>query len=257
MGRMVVRRRVPVDDDPVPPTPSEDLPRRTLRTGWGPVSNALAPHAGVLAVGTVVLAIGCVALLIALVGSRQPSILATSDPAVVDTFDRPDGSALDDLPGGGSWETVGEWEVVAGSAYLKEAPDGGGRGFALLPGSSDRARIAATMFGLADDGGVVARYQGPGDHLALTPVSALGTWRVDVVAGGEVVETQAMGLVGVEEGMRAELVVRGDAAWVIVDGQVRGTIDVGAAPDEGQVGLVAGVADGGSTRFDDVARERP
>jgi hypothetical protein len=207
-------------------------------------------------VGTVVLAALVVALLIALVGSRQPSIVGTSDPAVVDTFGGTDGSTLGDLPGGGTWETVGRWEVVAGTTYLAEAPDGGGRGYALLPGSSGTARIAATLQGLADDGGIVARYQGPDDHIALTPVEALGTWRVDVFAGGEAVVSQAMGLIGVEEGMRAELVLRGDQAWVIIDGQVRGSVDIGAAPDEGQVGLVAGLQTGGSTRFDDVARER-
>jgi hypothetical protein len=146
---------------------------------------------------------------------------------------------------------------VAGSAYLAEGPGEGERGYALVPGSSGPARIAATMYGLADDGGVVARYRGPDDHIALTPVTGLGTWRLDVVVGGEVVVTQALGLIGVEEGMRAELVVRHDQAWAIIDGQVRGTVDVGAAPDEGQVGLVAAVEDGGSTRFDDVARERP
>jgi len=202
-----------------------------------------------------VLAVLVVGLLIALVGSRQPSISGTSDPAVVDTFDVPDGSALGELPDGESWEATGTWEVVAGAAYLAAAPDGGGRGFALLPGSSDRARIAATLYGLADDGGLVTRYQGPDDHIALLPVEALGTWRIDVVAGGEVVATESMGLIGVEEGMRAELVVRGDRAWVIIDGQVRGAMDVGEAPDEGQVGLVAGLESGGSTRFDDVARE--
>jgi hypothetical protein len=282
-GGRVVRRRPTVDDDVVRPVTAEEaaplddapgdaappatgggvadddggLPRRPVRTGWGPVSGALAPHAGVLAVGTVLLAILVVALLIALVGSRQTSIVAASDPAVVDTFDRPDGAALDELPGGGSWTTTGSWEVVGGAAYLAEAPDGGGRGFALLPGTSGRARIAATFFGIADDGGLVARYQGPDDHIALLPVEGLGTWRVDVVAGGEVVATQAMGLVGADEGMRAELVVREDTAWVIVDGQVRGRMDVAEAPSEGQVGLVAGLDSGGSTRFDDVARERP
>lgn len=254
-SRVTPRRR----EEPAAAAPPGDevtLPRRVDRVGRGPVTGALAPFAGVLAVGVLILAILVVALAIAVVGGRQPDLVATTDPFTVERFAGEDGSSLGRLYSGGEWETIGEWEVVAGAAHLTALPDGADRGFALLPGSSGRARIAATIVGVADDSGIVARYTGPDDYVALLPLTQAGSWRVVVVAGGEEVSSDAVGLVGADVGTRIELVVRGGTAWAIVDGQVVGTYAIKEAPAEGRVGLVAGLASGASGRFDDVGRER-
>jgi hypothetical protein len=241
------------------PTPREDtvdLPLRVERTGGGPITSSLARYAGVLTVLVLVLAIACVGLLIAVVGSRQPDLVATTDPFTVDRFHNPDGSGLGRLFSGGEWEQVGRWEVVGGAAYLVETGEGLDKGFALLPGTSNRARIAATFYGLADDAGLVARYQGPEDHVSLTPVPDQGTWLLRVIVDGEIASEESVGLVGTGDGTRAEIVVRDDRAWVIINGRVTGTYDIADAPSRGQVGMVAGLSSGSSGRFDDIGRER-
>jgi hypothetical protein len=233
-----------------------DLPLRVERTGRGPITASLARFTGVLAVLVLILAIACVGLLIAVVGSRQPDLVATTDPFTVDRFHNPDGSPLGRLFSGGEWEQVGRWEVVGGATYLVETPDGRDTGFALLPGSSNRSRIAATFYGLADDAGIVTRYQGPDDYVSLTPVPDQGTWLLRVIVDGETTSEESVGLVGTGDGTRAEIVVRDDNAWVIINGRVTGTYDIAAAPSRGQVGMVAGLSSGSSGRFDDIGRER-
>ncbi len=257
---------VAVDEDPpaaAGPTEAASaadevgMPRRPERTGHGPVGDLVLRLGGPLLVLLVLLVVLVVGLVIVVVGSRQPDIVTLRDSGTVDTFARADGELIGAPPLLGPWETEGEWRIVAGTAYLAAAPTDG-TGFALLPGEVGDGRVAATILGIQGEGGIVARYTGPGDYVSLRPVPDQATWQVEVVAGGEVVSAQQVGLVGAPEGSRVELVLDGSTASVITDGQLRGDpIDIGGAPASGQVGLIAGLDDqGSSSRFDDVARER-
>lgn len=253
-------RLVDIEDEPSPTGDAVDpgpdrLPLRTLRQGRGPVTSALAPYAGVLTVLCTLLALAVLGLVITVVGGTQPNVLPPADEATIDSFDRPDGELIGRSPGAGAWATVGSWAIVASAAYLRDAPQGMDRGFATVAGDDRDVRVGATFFGVDDTGGIVARYVGPDDHIALLPVPELGTWRIDVVVGGEVVATESLGLVAAPEGVRAELVLAGDTAYAIVAGQVRGDVDVSQGPRSGAVGLVASVRDGASARFGDVVRE--
>ncbi|MGI8939132.1 MAG: hypothetical protein ACR2JF_13150 [Iamia sp.] len=247
--------------DPSPEaTAPEDavrLPRRPERTGHGPVGDMLLRLGGPLLIIVGLLVVMVVALVVVLVGSRQPDIVALRDSGTVDTFNRPDGEEIGAAPLLDPWDTEGEWRIVDGTAYLASAP-GSGTGFALLPGTVGNGRVAATILGIQGEGGIVARYTGPDDYMSLRPVPEEASWRLDVVAGGEVVATEQFGLVGAPEGSRVELILDGATASVIIGGQLRGeSVDVSAGAESGQVGLVAALDDlGGSSRFDDVARER-
>lgn len=209
-----------------------------------------------MTLAVVLLAAACAGLLIVVLGSRQPSIIQDRQPGVVDTFTRDDGSLLDELPDGRSWQLEGTWEIVAGSTFLRTPPEGAATGFAVLPDEATRQRISATVFGVSRAGGLVARYQSLDHYVSLVPLPTYGTWQVAVVRAGQVVQSANVGLVETAEGSRAELVVSGERAWVIVDGSVRGEpVDISAAPDSGKAGLIARLEDGASTRFDVIAYE--
>ncbi|HXH56154.1 hypothetical protein [Iamia sp.] len=254
--RAFAEPRSTVADDPDPAVGSS-LPARPRRRGRGPITGSLAPYAGVLTVVCLLLVVAIIALVVVVIGARQPNIVASTDPQVVDSFDRSDADSLGDAPDLGPWEAIGAWGIVGGTAYLREPPSGDPRGFALLPGEHERVRIAATLRGLDGNGGLVARYQDPGDHLALYPVPTAGTWRISIVVDGEEVVSQDVGLVDTDDGARAELVVNDATAFALIDGQVRGRIPVDPAPDTGRAGVTASLEAGGSTRFDEVALETP
>ncbi|WCO66462.1 hypothetical protein PO878_18345 [Iamia majanohamensis] len=278
-GRRAVHRRDPgsgsegavgVEDDPSAapgdaPAPAEatardadavEVPRRPERTGHGPVGDLLLRLGGPLLVLLVLLVVLVVALVVLLVGSRQPDIVTLRDSGTVDNFARPDGDPIGAAPLQAPWDTIGDWRLVDGTAYLADAP--GATGFAILPGEVTDGRVAATVYGIAGEGGIVARYRGPGDYVSLRPVPGQATWRLDVVSGGEVVTSETMGLIGAPEGSRVELVLDGSQVSVIVAGQLRGgPFDISSAGSGGEVGLIATLDEqGGSSRFDDVARER-
>jgi hypothetical protein len=140
---------------------------------------------------------------------------------------------------GQPWEQVsGRWEVEDGVARLVERNDLGARTVAITEMETSDGAVAVTAASMTDGVGVAFRYQDAFNYWFVTAVPSFGSWRIDRLEDGELVEVGGLPLVEAVDGSTLEVRFEGRTITVFVDGEQQQEVTDPALGDATGVGLV-------------------
>ncbi len=118
------------------------------------------------------------------------------------------------------WANVaGEFASDDGLASVSKPNPVGPRTLAVVDVGNTNATISVTAGQLANGWGVVFRYAGPVDFWYLQAAPAYAVFSVNRVADGEVQPVGATSLVELRDGMRVDIVLRGDRITISTGGR--------------------------------------
>lgn len=140
---------------------------------------------------------------------------------------------------GQPWEEVsGTWAVVDGEARVVEPNDLGFRTLAVTDLGSPDGAVSVTAASMTDGVGVAFRYQDAFNYWFLTPLPSFGSWRVDRLEEGNLVEVAGLGLLEARDGSTMEVRFEGRTITIFVDGQQRQQVVDPALEQATGVGMV-------------------
>ena len=172
---------------------------------------------------------------------------------VRDDFTRAESPApLGDTRTGQSWDEVsGAWEVRDGVARVVERNDLGTRTVAVADlGASDGA-VSVTAASMVNGFGVVFRFQDAFNYWLVVASPDYGSWRLQRLDEGRIVELGGIGLAPSVDGSTVEVRFEGRTITVFVDGLERREVVDDALLDATNVGLLAEGAGSTEAAWDD------
>jgi hypothetical protein len=147
--------------------------------------------------------------------------------------------ALEVTRTGQPWEQVsGRWEVEDGVVRLVERNDLGARTVAITEMESSDGAVAVTAASMTDGVGVAFRYQDAFNYWFVTAAPSFGSWRIDRLEDGNLVEVGGLPLVEAVDGSILEVRFEGRTITVFVDGEQQQEVVDPALADATGVGLV-------------------
>lgn len=244
----------PVEDAVPPAGASAYARRRRLPARHRFLIGAVVLLAAVAVVGVVAVTRGTD-------DGERPATTTTSTTAAavgvfgtLDDFDREDTEeTLGALPNGTPWSAeVGRWGIEDGAAFVADGA-GEARSFAIVGlGGQTHGAAQVRMSVVAPSAGLAFRYRGPYNYWAVVAVPEVATWNVIKVVDGE---QDIVGNTGerspMADGTTVAVRLEGDRIEVVVNGELRRTLDDPFLAGVGRLGLTARGETGGAARWDD------
>lgn len=223
----------------------EPVPPPRPPSSWPlPLAAAFLAVVAVVAVATWVVGAGDGA------GTDVPLLLG---PGVSDDFTRDeDPGPLGDARTGQRWDQVsGRWSVRDGHAVVVEPNQAGQRTVAVVDlGAADGA-VSVTASAMVSGFGLAFRYQDPFNYWFLTSAPGYGTWKLQRLDDGEVVEVGPIGLAQAVDGTTVEVRFSGRTITVLIDGSPARQFTDPALEDAAGVGILVEGAGALDASWDD------